>query len=85
MKEYSMLVWLTQVGISVAAPPVVLLFLSLWLRSRFGLGSWCVWTALALGILCAISGLRQSLQLMEKMAKKHGQDEPTVPGFNEHT
>lgn len=85
MKELSMLVWLTQLGISVAAPPVVFLFAALWLRSRFGLGSWCIWLALALGILCAVSGLRQSLLLMERMSKKHSQDTPAVPGFNEHT
>lgn len=85
MKEFSMLVWLTQTGISVAAPPVVFLLGAMWLRSRFGLGSWCIWLALGLGILCAISGLRQSLQIMEKMAKKNTPETPKVPGFNEHT
>lgn len=85
MKEMSMLVWLTQVGISVAAPPVVFLLGALWLRRQFGIGDWCIWTALVLGILCAVSGLRQSLQLMEKMAKKNSPDTPPVPGFNEHT
>lgn len=85
MKELSMLVWLSQVGISVAAPPVVFLLGALWLRSRFGLGNWCILVALGLGIICAVSGLRQSMLLMEKMAKKHSRKEPDVPGFNEHT
>lgn len=84
MKDLSMLVWLSQVGISVAAPPVVLILLALWLRNRFALGSWCVWAALILGIYCAVSGLRQSLRLMEKMSRKNGSDTPNVPGFNEH-
>lgn len=85
MKDLHMLVWLTQTGISVAAPPVVFLLGAIWLRDRFGVGVWCIWLALALGILCAVSGLRQSLQLMEKMAKKNSPEEPPVPGFNEHT
>ena len=85
MKEYSMLVWLTQVGISVAAPPVVFLLIAVWLRDRFGLGAWCILTALALGLICAVSGLRQSLLLMEKMHKQNHKDDPAVPGFNEHT
>ena len=34
MKDLHMLVWLTQVGISVAAPPVVFLLIAVWLRNR---------------------------------------------------
>ena len=85
MKDLHMLIWLTQAGISVAAPPVVFLLGAIWLRDRFGVGSWCIWLALALGIICAVSGLRQSLQLMEQMAKKNSPEEPRAPGFNEHT
>ena len=85
MKDLRMLVWLTQVGISVAAPPVVFLLGALWLRNRFGLGVWCILVALALGIICAVAGLRQTLMLMEKMHEKNHKDPPPVPGFNEHT
>ena len=84
MKDLHMLVWLSQVGISVAAPPVVFILLALWLRERFGLGPWCIWAALILGIICAVSGLRQSLFLMEKMSKGNKKETPPVPGFNEH-
>lgn len=84
MKDLHMLVWLTQTGISVAAPPVVFLVIAVRLRDRFGLGAWCIWLALALGIICAVSGLRQSLHLMDNMAKKNSPETP-VPGFNEHT
>lgn len=85
MKDLHMLVWLTQAGISVAAPPVVFLLGAIWLRDQFGLGTWCIWAALVLGIICAVSGLRQSLQLMEKMAKKNNPETSPVPSFNEHT
>ena len=85
MKDLRMLVWLTQVGISVAAPLVVFLLIALWLRAQFGLGAWCILAAQALGMICALSGLRQTLMLMEQMHKKNHQDPPAVPGFNEHT
>lgn len=85
MKDLHMLVWLTQAGISVAAPPVVFLLIAVWLRDRYSLGIWCIWLALALGIICAVSGLRQSLEQMERMSKKSSPDTPPVPGFNEHT
>ena len=84
MKDMSMLVWLTQVGISVAAPPVVFILGALWLRSRFGVGDWCIWVALVLGIACAVSGFRQTLHLMDRMAHKNARKDPPVPGFNEH-
>ena len=74
-----------EVGISVAAPPVVFLLLALWLRNQFGLGVWCILAALALGMICAVSGLKQTLMLMEKMHKQNHKDTPPVPGFNEHT
>ena len=85
MKDLHMLVWLTQVGISVAAPPVFFLLIALWLRNRFELGVWCILVALALGLICAVSGLRQTLMLMEKMHKQNHKYPPPVPGFNEHT
>lgn len=84
MKDLSMLVWLSQAGISVAAPPVVFIMCALWLREQFGLGDWCIWAALILGIFCAVSGFRQCLSLMEKMSKKNSKDTEPVPGFNEH-
>lgn len=85
MKDLQMLIWLTQVGISVAAPLAVFAFGAAWLRERLGLGMWIVWLGLALGLICAVSGFRQCLQLMEQMSKdktKRNQEPPI--GFNEH-
>ena len=36
------LVWLTQFGLSVALPPVLLLLGAVWLKNHFALGSWIV-------------------------------------------
>ena len=37
MKDLSLLVWLTQLGLSVAVPLAGFILLAVWLRSRFGL------------------------------------------------
>ena len=82
MKGMNLLIWLTQLGISVAVPPVAFTLLGVWLRERFALGSWVVIVAVALGVLCAVDGLRYSLKAMERMGK--GKNEPPAVSFNDH-
>lgn len=82
MKGMNLLIWLTQLGISVAVPPVAFTLLGVWLRERFALGSWVVIAAVALGVLCAVDGLRYSLKAMERMGK--GKNEPPAVSFNDH-
>lgn len=86
MKELNMLVWITQLGISVAAPLAGFTLLGLWLRSRFSLGVWVVLICLALGLICAVNGLRSSLKLMEKLDKQNDKKSKSPPpiSFNEH-
>ena len=82
MKNLSMLVWLSQLGISVAVPPVVFIWLTVWIKNRYGLGSWVIWIGIALGLYCAATGLISSLRTMEKMSRTKKQDSP--PAFNDH-
>lgn len=87
MKEINMLVWLTQLGISVAAPLAGFSLLGLWLRSRFGLGIWVMLVCIGLGLVGAVSGLMSSLRMMERMDKtqKKGEKAPPPPtSYNEH-
>ena len=83
MKNMNLLVWLTQLGISVAVPPALFVWLGTWLRNRFGLGSWVVIVAVVVGVICAIDGLRTSLKAMERMTKDKKQEQPPV-SFNDH-
>ncbi len=41
---------LTQLGLSIAVPPLLCLFAANWLRNRFALGLWIMVIALLLGI-----------------------------------
>ena len=82
MKNLSLLVWLTQLGLSVAVPLAGCIFLGVWLHQRFSWGVWTVWTGVVLGILLAAEGLRSSLKAMERMGK--GKNEPPAVSFNDH-
>lgn len=84
MKDLSMLVWLSQVGISVAAPLAAFVFCGVWLREQFDLGVWVIWVGLILGGICAVTGFRQCLQLMDRMADRNNKNEEPPLGFNEH-
>lgn len=84
MKDLSLLVWLTQLGLSTAIPLAGFVLLALWLRSSFGLGDWILWIGLVTGISSAISGFRHSLRVMELMSKDKKEQAPPPVSFNEH-
>ncbi len=83
MKDLTLLIWLTQLGLSVAIPPAGFVLLSLWLQDRFGLGNWVVIVGVILGITGAINGLRDSLKALQKLTKRQP-DEPPAVSFNDH-
>lgn len=83
MKDLSLLTWLTQLGLSVALPLGGFILLAVWLRQRFGLGSWVLWVGIGLGLYCAVDGLRVSLKTLARFSKKKDEEPPAV-SFNEH-
>ena len=83
MKNVNMLIWLAQLGISVAAPLGGFIWLGIWLRQRFTLGVWVVLAGIFVGIICAVDGLRTSLKAMERMSKEKNEEPPPV-SFNDH-
>ena len=83
MKDLSLLVWLTQLGLSVALPPAAFIFLAVWLNRSFGWGQWVLWVAIMLGFICAIQGFRDSLKLLERLSDDKKKDDPGI-SFNEH-
>lgn len=83
MKDLKLLVWITQLGLSVALPLAGFVLLALWLMNRFSFGNWVLWTGIALGILSAIDGLRQSLRMLNRLSEKK-EDSPPPVSFNDH-
>lgn len=83
MKSLKLLIWLTQLGLSVALPPLGFILLAAWLHNDWQWGKWVIWVAIVLGIVCAIDGLRTCLKAMSRMSEEKEKKEPPV-AFNDH-
>lgn len=85
MKDLNMIVWLTQLGLSIAGPFVVFILLAVWLRQQFNLGGWVLIIAIVFGFISAIDGFRVSIKAMEHMSKgKSSKNDPPPVSFNDH-
>ena len=83
MKDLNLLVWLTQLGLSVALPLGGFIVLALWLRNIFSLGNWVLWIGIAIGVLAALDGLLQSMKTLARLSDKK-QDSPPPVSYNDH-
>lgn len=83
MKDLNLIVWLTQLGLSVALPLAGFIFLALWLRNTFSLGNWILWAGIVIGIIAAIDGLLQSLKTLSRLSEKK-ESTPSPISFNDH-
>lgn len=81
LKDVSLLVFLSQLGLGVALPLGGFVVLGVWLRRWLDLGVWIVLVFTALGALMAIQGFINTLKTMNRMAKKPEED---VLSYNEH-
>ena len=84
MKDLKLLVWLTQLGISVAFPMCLFVGIALWLQSRFSLGSWIVVVGVVLGLGIAIHEFYQTMKLLDRIGNKKKKDEAPPVFFNDH-
>lgn len=82
MKDFRLLIWLTQLGLSVAVPLGGFILLAVWLHKSLGWGNWVIWVGLVLGVVCAADGLRTSLRAMERMHNDKKENPPI--SFNDH-
>ena len=74
MRNLSLLIWFSQLGISVALPLVGAVGISVWLYNRFSLGIWIILLGVAVGLYGAIDGLRTSLKAMKQLAEQDSGD-----------
>ena len=84
MKNLKLLLWVTQFGLSILMPPCLLLWLAVWLRSRYNLGLWIVAALGVLGLLIAFSTAKANLRAMRKDAEEVGREEKPPIAFNDH-
>jgi hypothetical protein len=84
MKNLTLIIWLTQLGFNVAFPLAGFVLLAVWLQNRFNWGSWVIWAGVAVGVICAVDGLRTSLKAMARLAKDKPEEGPPPVSFNDH-
>lgn len=84
MKDFGLLLWLPQLGLSVALPLALFGILGSWLHSNLGWGNWTIWVGFGFGLYCGAIGFRDSLKAMERMSGEKKNTPPPV-SFNEHT
>lgn len=84
MKLLSLLMWVTQFGLSILFPLCFFLLLAVWLQQKYALGMWIILLFGILGILVTISTVRANLKAMRKAADEAaGRKEPPI-AFNDH-
>ncbi len=85
MRDLNLMVWITQLGLSVAVPLAGFVLLAVWLREKLGWGDWVLWVGIGLGCLMAVDGFLNSLKILKKLsAKKDKGSEPPAVSFNDH-
>ena len=84
MKVLSLLMWVTQFGLSILLPPCFFLWLAHWLQNRFGLGYWVMIIFGIFGLLVAFQTAKANLKAMLKEASEVSSKEPPPISFNDH-
>ena len=81
MKNVGLLTWITQLGLSVAVTPTLIVLLAVYLRTKWG--SWVIWIGVVLAIWLAVSGFVYSLRMLHRLSDSKKKDTPPL-AFNEH-
>lgn len=82
MKNLTLLVWLTQLGLGVAMPLAGFVLIGVWLHKVIGWGVWTVFVGIALGLYCAFRGLMTSLKTMKRLSDT--KEKEKIVAFNNH-
>lgn len=83
MKEWHLLIWLPQFGISVVFPLIGFIMLAVWLHEHWGWGSWVIWVGIVFGLITAAIGVRDTVSAMNLIDGKRKKEPPAI-SFNSH-
>ena len=84
MKTLSLLLWVTQFGLSVLFPLCFFLLSATWLQQKFDLGMWIIAVSGLLGLLTSISTARACIRSLRKDAEDAGNQKDPPVSFNKH-
>ncbi len=85
-KFFSLILWVTQFGLSVLFPICAFLLLGVWLQQKL---DWSMWTLLPfglLGLLISVSTAKSCIRSLRRDAEEASGEKPKVKpiSFNEH-
>lgn len=83
MKNLSLIVWITQLGLSVAVPLAGFVLLGVWLCDTLGWGQWTIYVGTAFGLYCAVHGFLASLKTLKRLSDPSKEEDKNV-AFNDH-
>ena len=84
MKRLTLLVWVTQFGLSALFPVCAFLLLGSWLQNTWQLGMWVMIVCGVVGFLTSISTVRSCIWAMRRDADGAASDQEPPLAFNEH-
>ena len=84
MKVLSMILWVTQFGLSILFPFCLFLYLGFWLQTRFGMGIWVMAVCGVIGFLTSISTAKSCLHSLLKARDEVSPSKKPPVSFNDH-
>ena len=83
MKDLGLIVYITQLGLSLGAPLAGFTLLGVWLKNRYELGAWIIALFCMIGLISGVHGFLLELKNLQKREAKKDQTRPK--GFNSHS
>ena len=80
----SLLLWVTQLGLSLLFPLCFFLILAVRLHQRYELGTWIVLLLGLVGFLTSVSTARSCIRSLRKAAEKASDQQDPPASFNDH-
>ena len=68
---------LTQLGLSIALPPVLCILAGLWVQKKFALGEWVIVVALVVGLVSGACSFASFIRTARYKTKKEEKDRET--------
>ena len=84
MKVLSMILWVTQFGLSILFPFCIFLYLGFWLQTRFDMGIWVMAVCGIIGFLTSVSTAKSSLRSLLKARDEVSPPKKPPISFNDH-
>ena len=84
MKLLSLIMWVSQFGLSALFPLCLFLYVGFWLQNRFDLGIWVMIVCGVIGFMTSIQTAKSCLHSLLKARDEAASQEKPPISFNDH-